>query len=196
MVSRLAFLCPVVLLALVMMASMASAQGTGDTVKSGDDNVVKYRPKELASVDQLVLILSNAADTNGKRQEVLVFLGRTKSGAWDTVGNTDLEELGAHWRSVSERQLEEYRRNGISSENLEKLDLAVELSIVQFLRLYQELRADFLGQPDQKARLAVLANDNRYEKLRQLGREGLFQQDSLVSKVIARVANEATGAAQ
>jgi hypothetical protein len=151
------------------------------------------RPADLASVDQLVLVLSNATDPKGNRQEVLVFLGRTKNRGWETVGVTDSDELSQHWRSVAKRQLEPYHQAGLTTEQLDKVNLAVEVSIAQFQRLYYELRNDFLDQPDQKSRLAVLANDNRYERLRKLGREGLFVDDSLVAKVVNKVLADSNG---
>jgi hypothetical protein len=151
------------------------------------------RPTDLASVDQLVLVLSNATDPKGNRQEVLVFLGRTKNRGWETVGVTDSDELSQHWRSVAKRQLEPYHQAGLTTEQLDKVNLAVEVSIAQFQRLYYELRNDFLDQPDQKSRLAVLANDNRYERLRKLGREGLFVDDSLVAKVVNKVLADSNG---
>jgi hypothetical protein len=153
----------------------------------------EFRPADLASVDQLVLVLSNATDPKGNRQEVLVFLGRTKNRGWETVGVTDSDELSQHWRSVAKRQLEPYHQAGLTTEQLDKVNLAVEVSIAQFQRLYYELRNDFLDQPDQKSRLAVLANDNRYERLRKLGREGLFVDDSLVAKVVNKVLADSNG---
>lgn len=153
----------------------------------------EYRLGDLASVDQLVLVLSNATDPKGNRQEVLVFLGRTRNRGWETVGVTDSDELTQHWRSVAKRQLEPYHRSGLTSEQLDRVNLAVEISIAQFQRLYCELRNDFLDQPDQKSRLAVLANDDRYEKLRKMGREGLFVDGSLVAKVLNSVLADPNG---
>ncbi len=151
----------------------------------------EFRPIDLASVDQLVLVLSNSTDEQGKnRQEVLVFLGRSKNRGWEKIGDNNIEEIAEHWRGVAQRQLTAYSQAGLSSEQLEKVTLAVEVSIAQFQRLYRELRTDFLDQPDQKSRLAVLASDSRYERLRQLGREGLFREQSLVGKVIHKALNE------
>lgn len=147
--------------------------------------IVSYQPIELASVEQLVLVLSNATEPQAdKSHEVLVFLGRSKNRGWEKIGDKQIDELGQHWREVAQRHLQIYRQAGISSQQFAKVELAVEVSIAQFQRLYHQLRSDFLDQPDQKSRLAVLANDSRYEKLRQLGREGIFQEDSLVAKVI------------
>ena len=143
----------------------------------------RYVPVELSAVEQLVLVLSNSTNQQGDRQEVLVFLGRTKNRGWEAIGTEDPQELRSHWRSVAQRVLETYR-SGLSAQQLEVIELAVELSITQFLRLYGELRSDFLDQPNQAARLALLAGDSRYERLRQLGRDGLFTQDSLVARVI------------
>jgi hypothetical protein len=153
----------------------------------------EFRPAGLASVDQLVLVLSNATDSKGNRKEVLVFLGRTKNRGWETVGVTDSDELSQHWRTVAKRQLEPYHQAGLTSEQLDKVNLAVEVSIAQFQRLYYELRTDFLDQPDQKSRQAILANDNRYERLHKLGREGLFVDDSLVAKVFNKVLADSNG---
>ncbi|MFO0939732.1 MAG: hypothetical protein U0930_03085 [Pirellulales bacterium] len=151
-----------------------------------------FRAIDLPSVDQLVLVLSNATDASGNnRQEVLVFLGRSKNRGWEKIGDGDLEELALHWRTVAQRQMEQYVHSGLSSEQLEKINLAVEVSIAQFQRLYHELRTDFLDQPDQKSRLAVLANDSRYERLRQLGREGFFRENSLVAKTINKALADA-----
>ncbi len=168
----------------------ASIDKNASTSDSGRPK--EFRPVDLASVDQLVLVLSNATDPSGKnRQEVLVFLGRTKNRGWEKVGDGDLEELAAHWRSVAGRQMEQYVQAGLTSEQIEKVNLAVEVSIAQFQRLYHELRTDFLDQPDQKSRLAVLASDSRYERLRQLGREGLFRENSLVAKTINKALADA-----
>ena len=151
----------------------------------------EFRPIDLASVDQLVLVLSNSTDEQGKnRQEVLVFLGRSKNRGWEKIGDSNIEEIAEHWRGVAQRQLTAYSQAGLSSEQLEKVTLAVEVSIAQFQRLYRELRTDFLDQPDQKSRLAILASDSRYERLRQMGREGLFREQSLVGKVIHKALNE------
>lgn len=151
----------------------------------------RFRPIDLSSVDQLVLVLSNATDPAGKnRQEVLVFLGRTKNRGWEKVGDENLDELAEHWRSIAQRQIEQYVRAGLTSQQIDKVNLAVEVSIAQFQRLYHELRTDFLDQPDQKARLAVLASDTRYERLRQLGREGLFRENSLFAKTINKVLDD------
>ncbi|MBX3422830.1 MAG: hypothetical protein KF752_14850 [Pirellulaceae bacterium] len=147
----------------------------------------QYTAEPLSPIEQLVLVLSNATDTHGQRQESLVFLGRTKNRGWEAVGITDKEELRLHWRSVADRLLQPYTQAGLSAEQLEKIDLAVELSIVQFQRLYSQLRNDFLHQPDQASRIAVLASDDRYERLRQLGRDGPFASDSLVARVINTV---------
>lgn len=163
-----------------------------NAVSSDSERPKEFRPVDLPSVDQLVLVLSNATDPSGKnRQEVLVFLGRTKNRGWEKVGDGDLEELAAHWRSVAGRQMEQYVQAGLTSEQIEKVNLAVEVSIAQFQRLYHELRTDFLDQPDQKSRLAVLASDSRYERLRQLGREGLFRENSLVAKTINKALADA-----
>jgi hypothetical protein len=143
-----------------------------------------YRAPELLAIEQLVLVLSNATSETGDRQEVLVFLGRTNQRGWEAIGTDDIDELRLHWRSVASRLYAGLRADVLSSQQMDKIDLAVEVSIAQFIRLYTDLRNDFLDQPDQRSRLAVLAADNRYEQLRQLGREGLFTDGSLVARVI------------
>jgi hypothetical protein len=161
------------------------------SVKTGE-----YRRVDLPSVDQLVLVLSNATDPKGNRKEVLVFLGRTKNRGWETIGVTDSDELSQHWRNVAKKQLESYEQAGLTSEQRDKINLAVEITIAQFQRLYNELRTDFLEQPDHKARLAVLANGDRYERLRKLGREGLFVDDSLVAKIVNKELASSTGSTE
>jgi hypothetical protein len=153
--------------------------------------ISEFRNAELASADQLILVLSNATDNKGNRQEVLVFLGRTKNRGWETIGLDHAEELSEHWRGVSKRVLAPYTESQLTSEQVQKVQLAVEVSIAQFQRMYHELRTDFLDQPDQQTRLAVLANDDRYERLRQLGRDGLFRENSLVAKVINQALEDA-----
>ena len=144
----------------------------------------RYAQAPIPPPDQLVLVLSVAPDAKGERQEMLVFLGRPKNKGWQAIGANDPDEFREHWQAVAERVLEPYRHMNFPEEDLQKIDLAVDLSIAQFQRTYMQLRADFLSQPDQKSRLAVLSGDTRYARLRTLGREGLFQDDSLVARVI------------
>lgn len=184
--------CNIAVKAQEVAASQPSdSVNSAQAVPSAQAAPKEFRPIDLASVDQLVLVLSNSTDDQGKnRQEVLVFLGRSKNRGWEKIGDNNAEEIAEHWRGVAQRQLTTYSQAGLSSEQLEKVTLAVEVSIAQFQRLYRELRTDFLDQPDQKSRLAVLANDSRYERLRQMGREGLFREQSLVGKVIHKALNE------
>ncbi len=184
--------CNIAVKAQEVAASQPSdSVNSAQAVPSAQAAPKEFRPIDLASVDQLVLVLSNSTDEQGKnRQEVLVFLGRSKNRGWEKIGDNNAEEIAEHWRGVAQRQLTAYSQAGLSSEQLEKVTLAVEVSIAQFQRLYRELRTDFLDQPDQKSRLAVLANDSRYERLRQMGREGLFREQSLVGKVIHKALNE------
>lgn len=166
-------------------AASNDASKSDSTKSSNSTRITQYRAAELASIDQLVLVLSNATDAAGsKRQEVLVFLGRNKNRGWEKIGDEDSSEIAEHWRAVAQRVIEPYVQSGMTSDQIEKVNLAVEVSIAQFQRLYHELRTDFLDQPDQKSRMAILANDTRYDRLRQLGREGLFRENSLVAKVI------------
>ena len=175
----------------VAASQPSDSVNSAQAVPSAQAAPKEFRPIDLASVDQLVLVLSNSTDEQGKnRQEVLVFLGRSKNRGWEKIGDNNAEEIAEHWRGVAQRQFTAYSQAGLSSEQLEKVTLAVEVSIAQFQRLYRELRTDFLDQPDQKSRLAVLANDSRYERLRQMGREGLFREQSLVGKVIHKALNE------
>jgi hypothetical protein len=184
------------LLACFFVAAISSVVASQDAAQPTVKRQTEFRSTDLASVDQLVLVLSNSTDPKGNRQEVLVFLGRTKNRGWETVGVTNSDELSQHWRSVAKRQLEPYQQAGLTSDQLDTLNLAVEISIAQFQRLYYELRNDFLDQPDQKSRLAVLANDDRYEKLRKLGREGLFVSDSLVAKAINKALADSNGTSE
>lgn len=164
-----------------------SAPAAADPSHKGDSNASadsEKRLPELLPIEQLVLVLSNATGASGDRQEVLVFLGRGQQRGWEAIGVDDLEELRSHWRTVASRILAECLPSDLDNQQKERVDLAVELSITQFLRLYIDLRSDFLSQPDQRSRLAVLANDDRYDRLRQLGREGLYTADSLLAKVI------------
>jgi hypothetical protein len=154
------------------------------TIDEAAVGINRVRLPELLAIEQLVLVLSNANSASGDRQEVLVFLGRSNQRGWEAIGIDDLEELRSHWRSVASRILAESLPPGLEDQRREKIDLAVELSITQFLRLYTDLRSEFLSQTDQRSRLAVLANDDRYDRLRQIGREGLFTADSLLAKVI------------
>jgi hypothetical protein len=145
---------------------------------------------ELSAFEQLVLVLNQSdlkeADPKGGRsQQMLVFLGRTKNQGWQAIGLEDSEEFRKHWRTVAMRLLKPYLAEEISQDRLQKVDLAVELSIARFERMYRELRDDFLEQPNQTARMALLTGDSRYERLRQMGRDGPFRDGSLLSKVIA-----------
>ncbi len=160
-----------------------------------DDGILqeRYVSADLLAVEQLILMLSNRPNQQGAPQEALVFLGRSQQRGWEAIGVTDQEEFRAHWRSVASRLLAPYAQSDLSADKKEKIDLAVELSIAQFIRLFSSLRIEFLEQPDQKARLALLAGDNRYEQLRQLGREGLFKEDSLVGRVVDTVLSENPG---
>lgn len=151
----------------------------------------QYIAFDLLAVEQLILMLSNRSNQDGASHEALVFLGRSPQRGWEAIGLTDVEELRSHWRSVAIRTLAPYVQSDWSPEKKEKIDLAVELSITQFIRLYSNLRADFMQQPDQKARLELLTSDGRYEQLRQLGREGIFKESSLIGKAIHTIlANE------
>jgi len=144
----------------------------------------QYIALDLMAVEQLILMLSNRPDQEGATQEALVFLGRAPQRGWEAIGMNDVEELRSHWRSVAGRLLTPYTHSELSLEKKEKIELAVEISINQFVRLYSSLRTDFMEQTDQKARLALITSDRRYEQLRQLGREGLFQKNSLVGRAI------------
>jgi hypothetical protein len=181
-------------LALMGQQKDLSSNSDNSPVATEDETILQapVRPPlpELLAIEQLVLVLSNANTIAGDRQEVLVFLGRTNQKGWEAIGVEDLEQLRSHWRSVATRVLAASLSTEINHRAREKVDLAVELSIAQFLRLYIDLRTDFLSQPDQRSRLAVLANDDRYERLRQMGREGLFTAESLLAKVIERLAEE------
>jgi hypothetical protein len=147
----------------------------------------RFAVPELMAVEQLVLMLSNSSNQEGAPQESLVFLGRAPQQGWSAIGVDDVEELRSHWRSVARRLLAAYNHSRLSQEKKAKIELAVELSITQFVRLYISLRADFLEQPDQKSKVAFIANDGRYEQLRLLGREGLFKENSLVGKALHAV---------
>ncbi len=159
---------------------------TGD---STPDSRNQYTPVELLPVEQLVLMLNKAAVQPDNESQKLVFLGRTQQRGWEAIGNTNPEEIRSHWRLVASRVLASYTKK-VGFEKREKIDLAVEISITQFLRTYAELREEFLNQPDQKSRIELVTTDDRYERLRQLGRAGIFGTDSLVGKVIESVSPE------
>jgi hypothetical protein len=152
-----------------------------------DGPQLTYRAEKLLPIEQLILVLSQSKDGHENQQESLVFLGRTKNRGWVAIGTKDSQDLRIHWKTVGRRVLQRYTESGFSAQQLEKIDLAVELSIAQFLRLHQELRHEFHSQPDKDARLALLAQNQHYEQLRQIGREGPFTENSLVAHVINRI---------
>lgn len=173
--------------------SSAVSQNSGVSVDSDQQMTERQRyiATELLAVEQLILMLSNRPDQDGAPQEALVFLGRSPQKGWEAIGLEDVEELRSHWRTVATRLLARYTQSDLSSEKKEKMELAVELSITQFIRLYSNLRTDFMQQSDQKARLALLTSDNRYEHLRLLGREGLFKENTLLGKAMHTILSEA-----
>lgn len=169
--------------ALCLMFFLAPSQASETSAEPNPT----YQAEKLLPVEQLILVLSQSKDGLENQQESLIFLGRTKNRGWVAVGTKDSQDLRLHWKAVGNRVLQPYIQLGLSAQQLEKIDLAVELSIAQFLRLHRELRHEFQNQPDKDARLALLAQDQRYEQLRQIGREGPFTQNSLVAHVINRV---------
>ncbi|MEZ6134177.1 MAG: hypothetical protein R3C53_04610 [Pirellulaceae bacterium] len=138
------------------------------------------QPLPLNPTEKLVLVFSKTTDRHGKTRPVLVFLGRPKNGGWEAIGNGDLSQLQSHWRNVAGRVFADVRARGLNEAELRKLDLAIELTIARFLRLYQGLQQDLLLRSDTPANLEV---DVRYEQLRQAGNQGPFDRDSLAARI-------------
>lgn len=161
----------------------------------------------LAPHEQLVLIISNSTDRQGQQSRVLVFLYRTKLGGWEAVGTHDTSELRRHWLSVAERRMpwvnlspqadvaaestqESTKDSAQESTEHRKLRLAVELSIHQFIRAYEQLRTELAEDLKSDKPTRELLQSAKVTQLRGLGVNGIFHRDSLPAKLIGVAAGD------
>ena len=163
-------------LCLCLTALSAAAQ---DWVKGvGAESLVTDEP--LLPKEQLVPVFANTTDEHGVTTEVMVLLSRMQRGGWQAIGTSQDENLFEHWRTVARRVYADFEATELSAEERRKFDLAIDLRIAQFVRLYRGVRAKLQdGSGTSREQLS-----DEIHHLTTLGNQGLFRQDSLPTRIL------------